>query len=64
VVWWKYVETKGRSLEAVAICFDGDDAKLGGAGATGKGKELLDVLHSDSALGKGGIELQAEHAKV
>ncbi|KAK1822913.1 hypothetical protein LTR12_002635 [Friedmanniomyces endolithicus] len=64
VVWWKYVETKGRSLEAVAICFDGDDAKLGGAGATGKGKELLDVLHSDSALGKGGIELQVEHAKV
>ncbi|KAK0798494.1 hypothetical protein LTR57_020133 [Friedmanniomyces endolithicus] len=64
VVWWKYVETKGRSLEAVAICFDGDDAKLGGAGATGKGKELLDVLHSDAALDKGGIELQVEHAKV
>ncbi|KAK0309167.1 hypothetical protein LTR82_015219 [Friedmanniomyces endolithicus] len=64
VVWWKYVETKERSLEAVAICFDGDDAKLGGAGATGKGKELLDVLHTDGALGKGGIELQLEHAKV
>ncbi|KAK0934287.1 hypothetical protein LTR29_014143 [Friedmanniomyces endolithicus] len=64
VVWWKYVETKGRSLEAVAICFDGDDAKLGAAGATGKGKELLDVLHTDGALGKGGIELQLEHAKV
>ncbi|TKA83926.1 hypothetical protein B0A55_00224 [Friedmanniomyces simplex] len=65
VVWWKYVETKGRSLEAVAVCFDGDDAKLGGAGATGKGKELLDVLHTDGILGKGGdIELQVEHAKA
>ncbi|KAK3632016.1 hypothetical protein LTR56_016609 [Elasticomyces elasticus] len=65
VVWFYYIETKGRSLEAIAVCFEGDDAKVGGAGATEKAKELLGVLQTDGALGKGGdIELQVEHSKI
>ncbi|KAK5677052.1 hypothetical protein LTS10_010240 [Elasticomyces elasticus] len=65
VVWFYYIETKGRSLEAIAVCFEGDDAKVGGAGATEKAKELLGVLQTDGALGKGGdIELQVEHSKM
>ncbi|KAK4900313.1 hypothetical protein LTR27_002537 [Elasticomyces elasticus] len=65
VVWFYYIETKGRSLEAIAVCFEGDDAKVGGAGATEKAKELLGVLQTDGAIGKGGdIELQVEHSKM
>ncbi|KAK3110149.1 hypothetical protein LTR53_015864 [Teratosphaeriaceae sp. CCFEE 6253] len=64
IVWFFYIETKGRSLEAIAVVFDGDEAKVGGAGATGKAKELLDVLHTDGALGKGGdIEMRVERAE-
>jgi sugar porter (SP) family MFS transporter len=44
VVYFFYIETKGHSLETIAICFDGDDAKVGGQGATTKGRELLGTL--------------------
>jgi len=64
IVYFFYVETKGRSLEAIAVVFDGDEAKVGGAGATGKAKELLDAMHTGGALEKGGdIEMRVEHAK-
>lgn len=44
VVYFYYIETKGHSLETIAVCFDGDDAKIGGNAATTKGRELLGNL--------------------
>ncbi|KAH0846416.1 hypothetical protein AYO21_07147 [Fonsecaea monophora] len=44
VVYFFYIETKGHSLETIAICFDGEDAKIGGQAATAKGRELLGKL--------------------
>ena len=45
VVWFFYVETKGHSLETIAVVFDGDDAAIGGDGGTAKGKELINTLN-------------------
>ncbi|KAK5943513.1 hypothetical protein PMZ80_004521 [Knufia obscura] len=45
VVWFFYIETKGHSLETIAVCFDGDEAAVGGDGGTVKGKELINTLH-------------------
>lgn len=50
VVWFFYIETKGRSLETIAIAFDGDEAKVGGGGGTTRGGELLDTLQHDKAI--------------
>ncbi|EXJ62573.1 hypothetical protein A1O7_03011 [Cladophialophora yegresii CBS 114405] len=50
VVYFFYIETKGHSLETIAVCFDGDDAKVGGQAATAKGKELLGQLDDKKSL--------------
>jgi MFS family permease len=50
VVWFFYVETKGRSLEAIAIVFDGEDAKVGGEGGTIVAKELMNKLHHSQEI--------------
>ena len=50
VVYFFYIETKGRSLETIAIAFDGDDAKVGGGGGTTKGEELLHRLDAGKAV--------------
>jgi hypothetical protein len=63
VVWFFYVETKGRTLETIAVCFDGEDAKVGGAGATARGKELLDVLHRDGLEKDGVVGVHVEDVK-
>ncbi|KAH8811344.1 general substrate transporter [Xylogone sp. PMI_703] len=44
VVYFFYIETKGHSLETTAICFEGEDAKIGGEAATAKGRDLLSNL--------------------
>ena len=44
VVYFFYIETKGHSLENIAVCFDGDDAKVGGRAATSKAREMLEKL--------------------
>jgi sugar porter (SP) family MFS transporter len=50
VVYFFYIETKGHSLETIAVCFDGEDAKIGGQGATAKGRALLhDLEDKDKA---------------
>ncbi|KAK5168800.1 uncharacterized protein LTR77_006109 [Saxophila tyrrhenica] len=64
VVWFFYVETKGRTLEAMAVCFDGDDAKVGGEGATAKGEMLLGVLHKDGALKEGEADVRIERVEA
>ncbi len=35
-VWFLFVETKGPTLEEIAILFDGDDANVSGKGAVNK----------------------------
>jgi len=50
VVYFFYIETKGHSLESIAVCFDGEDAKLGGQGATAKGRELLEELGDKTVI--------------
>ncbi|KAL6245286.1 hypothetical protein RBB50_008061 [Rhinocladiella similis] len=44
VVYFFYIETKGHTLETIAVCFDGESAKVGGEAATAKGRELLNNL--------------------
>jgi hypothetical protein len=48
----------------MAVCFDGEDAKVGGAGGTARAKELLGKLHIDDETTKDDAEVQVEHAKV
>jgi len=65
VVYFFYPETKGHTLESMAVVFDGEDAKVGGEGGTAKGMELLGTLRKETVDGKeddiGGIHV--EHAK-
>lgn len=66
VVYFFYPETKGHTLESMAVVFDGDDAKVGGEGGTAKGMELLGTLHKEHGMdGKDDdVEgLYVEHAK-
>jgi hypothetical protein len=56
VVWFFYIETKGHSLESIAVCFDGEDAKVGGLAATAKGRELLGQIEG---LEHGGKSIEA-----
>ncbi len=58
VVYFFYIETKGHTLETIAVCFDGEEAKVGGQAATAKGKELLDHLDRDK-----GIETRVEQVQ-
>lgn len=64
VVWLFYIETKGRSLETIAVCFDGEDAKVGGAGGTAKAQELLQALHQDENVKDDAVDLRVEEAKA
>ncbi|KIW70953.1 hypothetical protein PV04_03180 [Phialophora macrospora] len=50
VVYFFYIETKGHTLETIAVCFDGEDAKVGGQAATAKGRELLGQLDDKKSL--------------
>ncbi|RVD82109.1 uncharacterized protein DFL_006543 [Arthrobotrys flagrans] len=50
VVYFFFIETRYTPLEEIAKYFDGEDAKVGGDGATGHGKELLNALHEDGKL--------------
>jgi sugar porter (SP) family MFS transporter len=54
-VWFFYIETKGHSLETIAVCFDGEDAKIGGQAATAKSRELLHNLETKA------VESNVEH---
>lgn len=63
VVYFFYVETKGRTLEAIAIVFDGEDAVVGGSGGTEKGKELIAGLHRDQGVEEEGKELPREEVE-
>jgi MFS family permease len=58
VVYFFYIETKGHTLETIAICFDGDDAKVGGHGGTTKARELLDQLDNNKAVETGIEEVE------
>lgn len=52
-VWYFYIETRYTPLEEITKHFDGDDAILGGAAATDKGRQLaaemggLDTVNMD-----------------
>lgn len=62
VVYFLYVETRYTPLEEIAKHFDGDDAILGGAVATEKGKVLaaemggLDTVNVDEKYGAAQVE--------
>ncbi|MCJ1442306.1 MAG: hypothetical protein MMC23_002799 [Stictis urceolatum] len=54
VVYFFYIETRNTPLEEIAKHFDGDNAVVGGAAATDKGRQLADEMgledtpHTDS----------------
>jgi len=50
VVYFFYIETKGHSLESIAICFDGDEARVGGQGATAKARQLLGEMGEKTVM--------------
>ena len=63
VVYFYYIETKGHSLETIAVCFDGEDAKVGGEAATAKGRELLQQTTTGLA-GDKATEAQVERVTL
>ncbi|KAK0650115.1 Lactose permease [Lasiodiplodia hormozganensis] len=60
VVYFFYIETRNTPLEEIAKHFDGDDAAVGGAAATEKGK----VLTTEMALGTAEKAPVIEHKEI
>lgn len=60
VVYAFYIETKGHSLETIAVCFDGEDAKIGGQAATEKGREMLEDTKSKEPSKEKTVGVHAE----
>ncbi|KAF7586128.1 hypothetical protein BBP40_009424 [Aspergillus hancockii] len=50
VVWFFYIETRNTPLEEIARYFDGDNAMIGGANATEKGRDLVTTLHVEETV--------------
>ncbi|KAL0262015.1 hypothetical protein SLS55_003450 [Diplodia seriata] len=62
-VWWLYVETRGPTLEEVAVLFDGPAARVAGRGEAGKG-EAVEVGGKGKVSGsKGNEAVGAEHVE-
>ena len=63
VVYFYYIETKGHSLETIAVCFDGENARVGGEAATTKGKEMLGDLHGREITDDKAANTHVEHTR-
>jgi len=61
VVWFFYIETRNTALEEIAKHFDGDDAIIGGAGATEKGRRLAAEAGLEDTVRYGDEDEKTQH---
>lgn len=61
VVYFFYIETRNTPLEEIAKHFDGEDAVVGGAGATEKGRQLAAEAGLEDTIRYGNDDEKTQH---